>query len=220
MKILLLEDDLILNEIIEEYLLSLNYEVISTFDGTSAEELIYDNLFDLLLFDVNVPNINGFKLLKQLKTNNINIPTIFITSLNGIDDIKLGFNIGCDDYLKKPFELEELRLRIDNIKKLKKIAHYDFEKISKNISYNYSTKIVLFENDNSHQLSKTESKVFEYLLKNKNRIISIDEILVNNWIYDEMPTDTTIRTYIKNLRKALGSSMILNIKGIGYKLII
>ena len=105
MKILLLEDDVILNEIIEEFLLSLNYEVITAFDGNKAEELIYEENFDLLLFDVNIPNITGFELLKNIRQNNINIPTIFITSRHTADDVKIGFNSGCDDYIKKPFEL-------------------------------------------------------------------------------------------------------------------
>ena len=118
MKILLLEDDVILNEIIEEFLLSLNYEVISAFDGNKAEELIYEENFDLLLFDVNVPNITGFELLKNIRQNNINIPTIFITSRHTSEDVKIGFNSGCDDYIKKPFDLSELQLRIENIKKI------------------------------------------------------------------------------------------------------
>ena len=80
MKILLLEDDVILNEIIEEFLLTLNYEVITAFDGNKAEELIYEENFDLLLFDVNIPNITGFELLKNIRQNNINIPTIFIST--------------------------------------------------------------------------------------------------------------------------------------------
>ena len=108
MNILLLEDDIILNEIIEEFLLSLNHNVTSLFDGEEALELIYDNKYDLLLLDVNVPNITGFELLKSIKENEINIPTIFITSLNTNDDMKKGFKIGCDDYLKKPFDLSEL----------------------------------------------------------------------------------------------------------------
>ena len=119
MKILLLEDDVILNEIIEEFLLSLNYEVITAFDGNIAEELIYEESFDLLLFDVNIPNITGFELLKNIRQNNINIPIIFITSRHTADDVKIGFNSGCDDYIKKPFELSELQLRIENVRLLR-----------------------------------------------------------------------------------------------------
>jgi DNA-binding response OmpR family regulator len=219
MNILLLEDDIILNEIIEEFLISQNYSVTNTMDGDLAEELIYENHYDLLLLDVNVPNQTGFDLLKTLKNNDIQIPTIFITSLNTPEDVKLGFNYGCDDYIKKPFDLSELHLRIQNISRLRNIRNFGIEKLTNNISYDLNTKMISNEGEKS-TLSKTESKIFEYLLKNKNRTVSINEISMNNWVYDEMPTETTIRTYIKNLRKFLGKDRITTIKGIGYRLVI
>ena len=216
MKILLLEDDVILNEIIEEFLLSLNYVVITAFDGNIAEELIYEESFDLLLFDVNIPNITGFELLKNIRQNNINIPIIFITSRHTADDVKIGFNSGCDDYIKKPFELSELQLRIENIKRLRQIDNHGQIKIDNDTFYNYEKKVII-RNNEEFNLSKIESKILEYFLKNKNKAISIDEISVNNWLYDEMPESTTIRTYIKNLRKKLNDETITTLKGIGYR---
>ena len=216
MKILLLEDDVILNEIIEEFLLSLNYDVISAFDGNTAEELIYEENFDLLLFDVNIPNITGFELLKNIRQNNINIPIIFITSRHTADDVKIGFNSGCDDYIKKPFELSELQLRIENIKRLRQIDNHGQIKIDNDTFYNYEKKVII-RNNEEFNLSKIETKILEYFLKNKNKTISIDEISVNNWLYDEMPESTTIRTYIKNLRKKLNDETITTLKGIGYR---
>lgn len=216
MKILLLEDDVILNEIIEEFLLSLNYEVITAFDGNIAEELIYEESFDLLLFDVNIPNITGFELLKNIRQNNINIPIIFITSRHTADDVKIGFNSGCDDYIKKPFELSELQLRIENVKRLRQIDNHGQIKIDNDTFYNYEKKVII-RNNEEFNLSKIEAKILEYFLKNKNKAISIDEISVNNWVYDEMPESTTIRTYIKNLRKKLNDETITTLKGIGYR---
>lgn len=216
MKILLLEDDVILNEIIEEFLLSLNYDVITAFDGNIAEELIYEESFDLLLFDVNIPNITGFELLKNIRQNNINIPIIFITSRHTADDVKIGFNSGCDDYIKKPFELSELQLRIENVKRLRQIDNHGQIKIDNDTFYNYEKKVII-RNNEEFNLSKIESKILEYFLKNKNKTISIDEISVNNWVYDEMPESTTIRTYIKNLRKKLNDETITTLKGIGYR---
>ena len=216
MKILLLEDDVILNEIIEEFLLSLNYDVITAFDGNIAEELIYEESFDLLLFDVNIPNITGFELLKNIRQNNINIPIIFITSRHTADDVKIGFNSGCDDYIKKPFELSELQLRIENVKRLRQIDNHGQIKIDNDTFYNYEKKVII-RNNEEFILSKIESKILEYFLKNKNKAISIDEISVNNWLYDEMPESTTIRTYIKNLRKKLNDETITTLKGIGYR---
>ncbi|TLP39246.1 response regulator transcription factor [Arcobacter arenosus] len=217
MKVLLLEDDTLLNEIIEEFLLDLNYEVVTTYDGQDALEAIYENKFDLLLLDVNVPSINGLDLLKSLKENSIDIPTIYITSLHTSNDMKNGFEAGADDYIKKPFHLSELELRINNIKRLRQIESNGKTKLSDTIEYDFDSKILL-NNGISSRLSKIEAKVFEYLLKNKNKAVSIEEIANNNWVYDEAPTDTTIRTYIKNLRKILGKDRILNIKAIGYKL--
>ncbi|RXK06569.1 response regulator transcription factor [Halarcobacter bivalviorum] len=216
MKILLLEDDTLLHEIIEEFLEELKYEVISTYDGQEAYELIFEQHFDLLILDVNVPSINGFDLLKSLKENSMDIPTIFITSLHTTKDMETGFNVGADDYIRKPFHLSELKLRIDNIKRLRKIESQEIEKINDSILYSYASKIIYISEEKT-QLSKTEAKVFEYLLKHSNKAVSIEEIALNNWVYDETPTDTTIRTYIKNLRKILGKDSIINIKGIGYK---
>ncbi|MFV0563300.1 response regulator transcription factor [Malaciobacter mytili] len=217
MRVLLLEDDTLLNEIIEEFLEELDYEVVSTHDGQEALETIYEEHFDLLILDVNVPSINGFDLLKSLKDNKIDIPTIYITSLHTSKDIQEGFESGADDYIKKPFHLSELKLRINNIKRLRQIDNSGQVKLNNEISYNYDTKYITVEKQETH-LSKTEAKVFEYLIKNKNRAVSIEEISLNNWLYDEAPTATTIRTYIKNLRKILGKDKILNLKAVGYKI--
>lgn len=216
MKILLLEDDMVLNEIIEEYLIENNYDVKATTNSQEALELIYDNLFDILLLDVNVPYLNGFSLLKKLRENSIYVPTIFITSKNQADDMQEGFEAGCDDYIKKPFELDELNLRIRNLKRLYSIDS-EFVQITSTIAYDVNNRIIQKQKI-KYQLSKMEAKVFEYLLKNKNRAVSIHEIGLNNWVYDEVPIDTTIRTYIKNLRKIVGKDTIETIKSIGYKL--
>jgi DNA-binding response OmpR family regulator len=215
MKILLLEDDTLLNEIIEEFLISLDYSVVCVYDGQEALEYIYEEAFDLLILDVNVPSLNGFDLLKGLKKSSIDIPSIFITSLHTSSDMENGFKAGADDYIKKPFHLSELKLRINNIKRLRQIDKSGIVKINETISYIYDKKSIKIDEE-EFSLSKVESKVFEYLLKNKNRTISIDEICLNNWVYDEIPTATTIRTYIKNLRKIIGKDMISTIKGLGY----
>lgn len=217
MKILLLEDDTLLHEIIEEFLEELEHDLVSTYDGQEAYELIFEQHFDLLILDVNVPSINGFDLLKSLKKQSLDIPTIFITSLHTTKDMEIGFRAGADDYIRKPFVLSELKLRIDNVKRLRKIDSRETYKINDLISYDFETKTIEIK-DKKTNLSKTESKVFEYLLKNCNKAVSIEEIALNNWVYDDAPTDTTIRTYIKNLRKILGKDAITNIKGIGYKL--
>lgn len=215
MKILLLEDDLILNEIIEEFLQDLGYDVTCVYDGMKASEIMYDEQFDLLILDVNVPSITGFDFLKSLRDEAITTPAIFITSLNSIEDIEEGFNVGADDYLKKPFELKELELRINNIKRL---LHLDSDELVIGEGINFNTKLNYIDYDGiKTKLPLKEAQVLKYLLKNTNRCVSQDELSSNIWSYESPPTSSTIRTYIKNIRKIVGEEYIETIKGVGYR---
>lgn len=216
MKILLLEDDLILNEIIEEHLNLQNYEVTTVFDGCEAQDLIYSNIYDLLILDVNVPKIDGFEILKSLRQQNINTPAIFVTSLNMSEDMQKGFESGCDDYIKKPFELKELDLRINNIKRLFKIEQKESYHIDQKCFFDSRNLLITKENEKIN-LSKKESEVLSYLIKNSSKTVSIEELILNIWPYDETPNSSTIRTYIKNLRKIIGEEKISNIRGVGYR---
>ncbi|WP_152020770.1 response regulator transcription factor [Aliarcobacter butzleri] len=215
MKILLLEDDLILNEIIEEYLISQEHEVITAFSGNEAQDYLYSQTFDLLILDVNVPFVSGFELLKELRTQNIKTPTIFITSLNMVEDIQKGFDSGCDDYLKKPFELKELDLRINNIKRLFNITPKELTNISKDTFLDIQNLLIIKNNQKIH-LAKKECEVLQYLI-NSSKTVSIEELSLNLWAYEDNPNDSTIRTYIKSLRKILGEEKIINIRGVGYR---
>jgi DNA-binding response OmpR family regulator len=216
MKILLLEDDIILNEIIEENLLEAGFEVISCEDGYEAEALIYESQFDLLLLDVHVPNLNGFELLESLREKQINTPAIFITSLNTSNDMEEGFKCGADDYIKKPFEIKELLLRIKNIKRIYHIEESTSIKLSSNIAFD-TNKNLIINSENRYSLTKKESQILQYLLNHPNQNISMDELITNVWDYDQIPSDATIRTYIKKIRKYIGEEFISNIKGVGYR---
>ena len=216
MKILLLEDDLILNEIIEEHLISQKHEITTVFTGLEAQDLLYSQRFDLLLLDVNVPILNGFELLKDLRQKEIYTPAIFLTSLNQIDDIEKGFKSGCDDYLKKPFELKELDLRINNIKRLFNIENEDLIQISKDTYLDKKNLLIKKENEQIH-LAKKECEVLEYLINNSSKNVSIEELSLNVWAYEEAPISSTIRTYIKNLRRVIGEEFIINLRGVGYR---
>ena len=213
MKILLLEDDVILQEIIEEYLLEIGYDVESFFDGEKALDAIGSNMYDMLLLDVNVPNINGFEILSYLRDIGNTTPAIYITSLSGIDDLKKGFDLGADDYLKKPFDLEELQVRIERIVKVhclqEEITFDDIKFIPKAHQIIFEDKIV--------DIRQKEAQVLEYFVRNTGKIISCDEIIENVWDDDSVPTHATIRTYIKNLRKIFEKEYFDNIKGEGYR---
>ena len=216
MKILLMEDDLILNEIITEHLEEHNYEIVSVFDGEEAQDKIYSQTFDLLLLDVNVPNLSGFDLLKDIRLKEIKTAAIFITSANMLEDIEEGFKSGCDDYIKKPFELKELDLRINNIKRLHNISPSTNIELSANLSLDIE-KLCIRKKEEDIHITQKECDVLLYLIKNKNKNVSIDELSLNVWAYEDSPIASTIRTYIKSLRKILGEEYILNTRGVGYR---
>lgn len=213
MKILLLEDDVILQEIIEEFLLDQGYSVESFFDGEKALDAIGVSTYDMLLLDVNVPNIDGFEILSYLREIGNTTPAIYITSLAGIDDLKKGFNLGADDYLKKPFELEELNARIKHIVKI-----YRLEEEIEFDGMKFIPKAhQIFIEDKVIDMRQKEARVLEYFIRNVGKIISCDEIIENIWDDENVPTHATIRTYIKNLRKMFPKEYIDNIKGEGYR---
>merc|ERR1711879_1089357 len=140
-----------------EYLISLNYSVVTVYDGQEALERIYEESFQLLILDVNVPSLNGFDLLKSLKKNKFDIPTIFITSLHTARDVEDGFSAGADDYMKKPFQLSELKVRLNNIKRLRNLDAAGIVKINENIEYNFDSKLITID-EKTFTLSKIESK--------------------------------------------------------------
>lgn len=213
MKILLLEDDTILNEILHEHLSEQGFLVDLAFDGEDAYDKIQSNSYDLLLLDVNVPTLDGFELLGLLKEQNITTPTIFITSLESAKDLKRGFDLGCDDYLKKPFELLELDTRINYI--LKSLQNTKI--IIDDKRYLDRLSFELVDCDKRVKLSNKEFKIVEYLLKHKDSLISHNELIANIWLEGQIPSEATIRTYIKNIRASLGKEFITTIKGVGYR---
>jgi DNA-binding response OmpR family regulator len=215
MKILLLEDDVILSEILTEHLSEKGYEVSSVYDGEDAYEKIMKNGYDLMLFDVNVPLLNGFELLKLLKEQHIHVPTIFITSLDSADDLKKGFDLGCDDYLKKPFDLVELDARINYLIKVNNLGNTQISIDDK--TYLDKLTYELVKEGKRTKLSKKDFQIIKYFLSQKDKIISHDELVANIWMDSEIPTDATLRTHIKNIRIHLGKDFIITLKGVGYR---
>ena len=213
MKILLLEDDVILQEIIEEFLVEQGYSVESYFDGEKALDAIGTNVYDILLLDVNVPNIDGFEILSYLREIGNTTPVIYITSLAGMDDLKKGFDLGADDYLRKPFELEELNARIEHIVRLYRLQ----EEIEFDGMKFIPKAHQIFIDDKVIEMRQKEAQVLEYFIRNAGKIISCDEFIENVWDDEHVPTHATIRTYIKNLRKMFEKEYFDNIKGEGYR---
>jgi len=216
-KILILEDDLTLNETLADFFEELNYEVVCVYDGEEAYSKMYESNFDLFLLDVNVPSMNGFELLKNVRAQNINTPAIFMTSLNSMDNLEEGYDSGCDDYIRKPFILKELHLRVKTILN-RSFHHVNDEKIkiSENIYFDINTNI-LYNNNEICNIKNKEAKLLKFFLQNKDQIITHDRIYEALWEYDEDFSENALRTYIKNIRKIIGKEKIVSIKKLGYR---
>jgi DNA-binding response OmpR family regulator len=218
-KILLLEDDANLNETITEFLVEEGYDVVNVYDGYEAQEKLYESKYDLLLLDVNTPGINGFDLLKEAREGEVVAPAIFITSLDSVDDLEKGFQSGCDDYIRKPFVLKELLIRVETL--LKRGFYHEakeFIKISENIFYDSKNNELVID-DETVSLGNKESSLLKLFMKNEGEVIVHERIYEHLWDFDEEPSDTALRTYIKNLRKIIGKDKIVSIKKQGYKFI-
>ena len=218
-KVLLMEDDAQLSEIIKEYLEENGYDVRLATDGEEAFDMAYEEKFDIFLLDVKVPLMNGFDLLSKLRREGNETPAIFLTSLNGIEDLSRAFEAGCDDYLKKPFELKELLLRVKSISK-RVFYHKADEKISigNGVYFDLDSNRIQKDTETIH-LSKKESLILKLLLKHRGKIVTPQMIFENAWDYEDEPSEMSLRTYIKNIRKTIGKELIENTRGQGYMLV-
>lgn len=213
MKILLLEDDLQLNEAISQYLTSTGHVVISSRDGKTALEILNEQKFDLLVLDINVPEIDGLTLLEKIHAQKRMIPTIYISALIDIEDITRAFDLGCFDYLKKPFHLKELTLRINKIMKTR-IVPQEHKRISKSYSFDLNT-LTLYFNNEPHILSNRQLKIIEVLAINRSLVVNYDMFRIYAYNDDEID-NATIRAEVNRVKKELKEDFIINIRGSGY----
>ena len=216
-KLLLLEDESALNETITEYLQEQGYELVSVYDGDEAQDKLYESEFDLLLLDVNVPGVDGFTLLKSARESGTKTPAIFLTSRSALADVEDGFESGADDYLRKPFALKELLLRIENL--LKRNFHHDnTSKIELGEALYYDTAtLTLLKNGETVTLGDKESRLLKLFIQRKDELIVHEVIREQLWDFDEEPSDDALRTYIKHLRQILGKDRIVSHKRLGYQ---
>jgi DNA-binding response OmpR family regulator len=215
-KILLLEDDVTLSDTIKQFLTHINYDVSQAFDALEAQDLLYEQHFDLMLLDIKVPYQNGFDLLKELRDKGNNTPAIFITSLHSVENVTRGFDAGCDDYIRKPFALKELKVRIESLLKRQFGSYSETIKISETLQFDPSN-LVLLKEEKEIKLKNKEVKLLKLFLTHQNKIINKSEIFEALWDYDEEANDGSLRTYIKILRSHLGKESIETIKNIGYR---
>jgi DNA-binding response OmpR family regulator len=213
MRILLLEDEYSLRISVEEFLSDIGYEVDGFMDGLEAHDAVYDKSYDILLLDVNVPSMSGFEMLRKLRADGVNTPAIFLTSMTEMDDLKEGYKRGCCDYIRKPFDLEELELRIDQA--LATFLQNNGSLVELGCSLVYDLKkSKLTQGDEEIVLRKTEKELLELLIKNKNAIVSTQ--MFQDEIWGEYVEPATIRVQLNNLKKKLPQDVIQNRRGLGY----
>lgn len=219
MKILLLEDDIVLSDLLAEHLEDKGYEVTLCNNGQEALEYLIEEIFDLAILDINTPILNGIEVLKTLRKEYKNsIPIIILTAYQDTKHLKESFENGVDDYIKKPFDLEELDQRILRLCRQFCIEQNEKIEIEKDIIFEPALCQISIKDKTIH-LPQKERDILKYFYTHTNRVISSEELLQNIWAYEEMPTDATIRVYIKNLRELIGKHKITTIRGIGYKFV-
>ena len=217
MKILILEDESILALSMREFLEDCGYEVNCFSHSEEAYDAIYETVYDLLLLDVKVPGEkNGFEMLELLRKDGNKTPAIFITSLTDIDDLSRGYECGACDYIRKPFDLAELKLRVEQVMKLHCFSSAD-ESIELPFGYSYDLKKMKLTLEGQNiLLSKTETKILELLIKQRGNVVSYEMFWEEIW--GEWIDPTNIRVQVGNLRKSLKKDFIKNIRGVGYSI--
>lgn len=208
MKIFLLEDDYSLNEAIKEIVELESYIVDCFYDGEIAFNSI-SNDYDLYILDINVPNINGLEILEKIKKMNFNSSVIIISANLNISLIKKAYVLGCDDYLKKPFDLEEIILKINRYANKPKNIN-----LTEDIYFNISDKELYYKNKKI-ELTKNERNLLYLLIKNIGKTISY--LQIEDFVYDgESKSSDAIRSLVKRVRKKLPEDLILNSLDEGY----
>jgi len=201
---------------LEDFLDDSGFNIDVVHSSEQMLELSFKKRYDIYLLDVNVPHMNGYELLSELRQSSDKTPAIFLTSRRDKEDIKEGFNSGADDYLKKPFDLDELVLRMHallnrvGVGKKIEIGGYFFEARNNTIS----------DPDNSYELKPKESKLLELLVQKRGNIVRKDEIEDYLWDSSEEISSGALRVYVSGLKKILGQDSIENIRGSGYRLLL
>jgi DNA-binding response OmpR family regulator len=214
--ILLLEDDIQLSDTVKQFLEYAGYTIYPAYDASVAKDILYEKSIDLMLLDVKVPYQNGFDFLQDVRDAGDFTPAIFITSLNSVDDVTKGFDIGCDDYIRKPFALKELLARIEVISKRNFGSHEN--QVTLVNGYSFDIKGLFLTHENAKVSLKTkEAKLLALFLKNPNELLTYENIFEALWEYNETPSQGSLRAYINTLRHILGKSKIETIKHMGYR---
>ena len=221
LKILLVEDDLNLGLVIADHLKLQNYEVVSAEDGAEGLVKFNEGRFNLCILDVMLPVLDGFSLAQDIRKINAEIPILFLTAKSMTEDKIKGFEAGGDDYLTKPFSIQEFELRV---KALLRRSRPEFQEEVTNYSignynYNIENQILTF-NESEKTLTKKEAQILKILCKHKNQVISREVILKGVWGQDDYFVGRSLDVFITKLRKYFAQDeriVISNLHGVGFK---
>ena len=224
--ILLVEDEENLQEALKLNLELEGYSVSSSFDGASALKMIHEEHFDLIILDVMLPELDGIAVCESIRLQGLNLPILILSAKNSSSDRVLGLKKGADDYLTKPFNLEELLLRVNklivkneqlnNTQKVSDVFEFGKNKIDFN-------GLVCFNKKNTEiPLTKREAMLLRLLIENKNEVVTREKILQSVWGYNVYPTTRTIDNFILNFRKYFEDDSrnpvyFHSVRGVGYK---
>ena len=218
-RILVAEDETSLNDLLQDALRMNGYETISAKHGMEAVRLIREEKPDLVILDINMPQLDGFGVIEKLRNENNNIPIIVLTARDQKDDKSIGFGLGADDFVTKPFGLEELLMRVAAVLRRSKNKPTEGNVlVNGNISLDFLNYRVSV-NDKEIETSPTEFKLLQYLMENSGRVLTREQILSAVWGLDFATDGAVLDTYISYLRKKLGdSAYIRTVRGIGYQI--
>ena len=222
-KILFVEDEEDLTLIVADTLRGQGYEVVTAVDGEDGLEKFKTEAADIVVADVMMPKMDGFTMAKEIRKLSPTVPLLFLTAKSTIDDVEQGFEIGANDYLKKPFELRELIVRIKAL--LRRYGEKRTEDIRFAIgayTFNVTTQTLSF-GDKETELSHFEAKILERLATNIGKTVDASELMIAVWQRDEPSNRNSLHGYIHKLRRALRHDptiSIINQRGFGYMLVI
>ncbi len=225
-KILLVEDDQSLGPLLQEYLEAKGFETKLANDGVKGADVFFKGTFDLLLLDVMMPNKDGLTLAKEIRVADKNIPIIFLTAKSMKEDALDGFNAGADDYITKPFSMEELLARVNAVlRRTNKVRSTESDEVNFKVgAYSFnSQKQILLINGNEQKLTTKESQLLRLLCVHKNDVLDRNFALKTIWQDDNYFNGRSMDVYIAKLRKYLKDDTkveIINIHGKGFKLLV
>jgi len=185
-------------------------------DGEEAYTAIQNEVYDFFIFDINTPSIDGLSLLEKLQKEKVFVPTIFISAITQIEQISKAYELGCYDYLKKPFHLKELTLHIDRLLKIANITSQTVVQLSKFYSYDLERKKLMFDSEDQ-PLTYKQSQIIDLLASFEGKIVDFDTLRYYVWENSHVD-NATIRAEVHRVRSVLKENLIESIKSVGYRL--